>query len=204
MSERREVAPGYRVVVVGTSAGGLHALRTIVAGLPADFGIPVTVVQHRARESELLCELLQECSGLAVNEVTDKQDVEPGVWVAPPDYHLMFDADGVFSLSVDEPVRYSRPSIDVLFESAADVYGMDAIGVVLTGANMDGSAGLRRIADAGGHAVVQDPETAEVRVMPRAAVRAVPDACVLPLEEIAGHLAAIRGRRAPRCRPVPA
>lgn len=203
MSERGDVAPGYRLVVVGASAGGLHALRTIVAGLPDDFELPVVVVQHRAKESELLCELLQECSGLPVAEVNDKQEIGPGVWVGPPDYHLLLD-DGFFSLTTDEPVRYSRPSIDVTFESAADVYGMDLIGVVLTGANADGSRGLRRIADEGGHTIVQDPETAEVRVMPRSAAKAVPDACVLPLEEIAPHLAQIRGRRVPRCGPVAA
>jgi two-component system chemotaxis response regulator CheB len=197
------VAPGYRLVVVGASAGGLHALRTIVSGLPDDFELPVVVVQHRAKESELLCELLQECSGLPVAEVNDKQEIGPGVWVGPPDYHLLLD-DGFFSLTTDEPVRYSRPSIDVTFESAADVYGMDLIGVVLTGANADGSRGLRRIADEGGHTIVQDPETAEVRVMPRSAAKAVPDACVLPLEEIAPHLARIRGRRVPRCGPVAA
>lgn len=198
-----QVAPGYRVVVVGASAGGLHALRTIVGTLPADFGLPVVVVQHRAKESELLCELLQECSGLPVAEVNDKQEIVPGVWVGPPDYHLLLD-DGYFSLTTDEPVRYSRPSIDVMFESAADAYGMDVIGVVLTGANADGARGLRRIADAGGHVVVQDPESSEIRVMPRAALKAVPDACVLALESIGPHLAAIRGRRAPDCGTVPA
>lgn len=203
MSAGGGTAPGYRVVVVGASAGGLYALRTIVAGLPADFELPVVVVQHRAKESELLCELLQECSGLPVAEVNDKQEIGPGVWVGPPDYHLLFD-EGFFSLTTDEPVRYSRPSIDVMFESAADVYGMDVIGVVLTGANADGARGLRRIADQGGHAVVQDPETAEVRVMPRSALKAVPEACVLPLDEIGAHLAAIRGRRVPNCKAVPA
>ena len=192
---------GYRLVAVGASAGGLHALRTLVASLPADFEVPVVIVQHRARESELLCELLQECTPLPVFEVVDKMDVGPGVFVGPPDYHLFLDG-GSFSLSTDEPVRYSRPSIDVMFESAADEYGMDAIGVVLTGANADGAAGLRRIADRGGHAVVQDPDTAEVRVMPRSALKAVPEACVLPLEEIGAHLAAIRRRRVPPCTPA--
>lgn len=194
-------ASGYRLVAVGASAGGLHALRTLVAALPADFDVPVVIVQHRARESELLCELLQECTPLPVFEVVDKMDVGPGVFVGPPDYHLFLDG-GSFSLSTDEPVRYSRPSIDVMFESAADEYGMDAIGVVLTGANADGAAGLRRIVDRGGHAVVQHPDTAEVRVMPRSALKAVPEACVLPLEEIGAHLAAIRGRRVPPCTPA--
>ena len=194
---------GYRLVAVGASAGGLHALRTLVSALPADYDIPVVIVQHRARESELLCELLQECTPLPVYEVMDKQEVGPGVYVGPPDYHLFLDR-GSFSLSTDEPVRYSRPSIDVMFESAADEYGMDVIGVVLTGANADGSRGLRRIADRGGHAVVEDPQTAEVRVMPRSAALAVPEACVLPLEEIGPHLVAIRGRRLPPCGPVAA
>lgn len=203
MSEAHETGPGYRVVVVGASAGGLHALRTLVAGLPADFELPVVIVQHRAKESELLCELLQECARLPVQEVVDKMDMERGVFVGPPDYHLLVD-DGYFSLTTDEPVRYSRPSIDVMFESAVDTYGMDVVGVVLTGANADGARGLRRVADAGGHAVVQDPDTAEVRVMPRSALKAVPDACVLAMEEIPGHLARIRGRRVPPCRAVPA
>lgn len=203
MSEGRDSGPGYRVVVVGASAGGLHALRTLVAGLPPDFEIPVIIVQHRAKESELLCELLQECAHVQVQEVVDKMDLGPGVFVGPPDYHLLVD-DGYFSLTTDEPVRYSRPSIDVMFESAVDTFGMDVVGVVLTGANADGARGLRRIADAGGHAVVQDPETAEVRVMPRSAAKAVPEACVLPLEEIAGHLARIQGRRVPPCGPVAA
>ncbi|HEX2185575.1 MAG TPA: chemotaxis protein CheB [Chloroflexota bacterium] len=197
-------APGYRLIVVGVSAGGLFALRTLVGGLPEEFDLPVAVVQHRSRDSLLLCELLQECSELPVGEVSDKEEIVPGrVYVAPPDYHLLVEEPGWFALSTDEPVRYSRPSIDVLFLSAADAYGLDTIGVVLTGANTDGARGLRRIADLGGHAVVQDPATAEVKVMPQAALRAVPEACVLPLEQIPRHLAAIRGRRVPSCRTVP-
>jgi two-component system, chemotaxis family, protein-glutamate methylesterase/glutaminase len=188
---------GYRVVVIGASAGGLHALRTVLGALPADFSIPVAVIQHRSRDSELLCELLQECTPLTVVEVTDKEEMRSGfVYVAPPDYHMLVE-DGFFSLSVEAPVRFSRPSIDVTFESAADSYGMDVIGVVLTGANLDGSAGLARIVGDGGYGIVQDPETAEVSVMPRAAAKAVPAAQVLPLEEIGGHLAGIRGRAVP-------
>jgi two-component system chemotaxis response regulator CheB len=191
------------MVVVGASAGGLYALRTLIAGLPADFEMPVVIVQHRAKESELLCELLQECTPLRVTEVMDKQEIGPGVFIGPPDYHLLVD-EGSFALSTDDPVRYSRPSIDVMFQSAAETYGMDTVGVVLTGANQDGAAGLRQIADAGGHCVVQDPETAEVRVMPRSALKAVPEACVLPLEQIGPHLAGIRGRHVPPCPPQPA
>lgn len=193
-----ELAPGYRMVVIGCSAGGLHALRVILAALPADFTLPIAVVQHRSRESELLCELLQEVTPLPVIEATDKEAIVPGcIYVGPSDYHLLVD-DGNLALSVDPPVRFSRPSIDVTFESAADSYGMDCIGVVLTGANPDGSYGLQLIARAGGYTVVQDPATAEVPVMPRAAALAVPTARVLPLEEIGPHLAGIRSRAIPR------
>lgn len=192
---------GYRIVTVGASAGGLFALRKLVSLLPADFSMPVAVVQHRSKDSELLCELLQECTAMEVFEVNDKEEARPGcVYIAPPDYHLLVD-DGFFSLSTEAPVRFSRPSIDVTFESAADTYGMDAIGVVLTGANADGSRGLRRIVDAGGLGVVQDPATAEVRVMPQAALKAVPEACVLPMDEIPAYLAGIRRRRVPPCAP---
>lgn len=197
-------APGYRLVVIGVSAGGLYALRTIMAGLPDDFDLPIAVVQHRSRDSELLCELLQECATLEVTEANDKEPILPGhVYVGPPDYHLLVEP-GYFVLSTDEPVRFSRPSVDVMFLSAADAYSPDVIGIVLTGANADGARGLRAIVDRGGYAVVQDPATAEVPVMPRAAIKAVPTACVLPLDGIAPHLAAIRGRRMPPCRPVPA
>lgn len=180
---------GYRVVVVGTSAGGLTALRTLVGALAPGFALPLVVVQHRSRDSELLCELVQECTRLHVSEVVDKMDMQPGrVYLAPPDYHLLLE-EGSFALSTEAPVRFSRPSIDVTFASAADTYGAATVGVVLTGANHDGSAGLRRIADGGGHAVVQEPATAEVRVMPAAALAAVPEARVLPLAQIGPHLA---------------
>ena len=193
---------GYRIVAVGASAGGLYAQRILVASLPAGFPMPVAVVQHRSKDSELLCELLQECTAMQVYEVNDKEEARPGcVYIAPPDYHMLVD-EGYFTLSTEAPVRFSRPSIDVTFESAADTYGMDAIGVVLTGANADGSRGLRRIVDAGGLAVVQDPATAEVRVMPQAARKACPEACVLPMDQIAPYLAGIRRRRVPPCTPV--
>ena len=196
--------PGYRLIVIGVSAGGLFALRTLIAGLPADFDIPVAIVQHRSKDSELLCELLQECAPLVVGEANDKEPILPGhVYVGPPDYHLLVE-QGYFVLSTDEPVRFSRPSVDVMFLSAADAYSPDVVGVVLTGANADGARGLRSIADRGGYALVQDPATAEVPVMPRAALKAVPTACVLPLDQIAPHLVSIRGRRMPPCRPVPA
>ncbi len=176
---------GYDIVVVGTSWGGLAALRMLVAGLPANFGMAVILVQHRHKDSDhLLRTLLQEGTALPVCEVEDKMPLEQGrVYVAPPDYHTLVEP-GHFSLSTEAPVRYSRPSIDVTFQSAADSYGHRAVGIVLTGANSDGSEGLRRISDRGGMAIVQTPDTAESMPMPEAAMRAVPRARVMPLAEI--------------------
>ena len=188
----------YEIAVIGTSWGGLSAVSTVVADLPATFALPLVVVQHRSSDAPgLLAELLQLRTRLTVVEVDDKQVVQPGhVFVAPPNYHLLFDR-GVFSLTTDAPVRYSRPSIDVTFTSAADEYGRGAIGIVLTGANEDGALGLKRIADRGGYAIVQDPATAESAVMPQAARRAVTRSRVLPLALIAGHLVSIAPPRPP-------
>lgn len=176
----------YEIVVVGTSWGGLSALRTLIDELPQRATLPVVCVQHRHRDSNsLLTTLLQDRTVRRVAEVEDKAPIEPGmVYIAPADYHLLIDR-GSFSLTVDEAVRYSRPSIDVTFESAADSYGASTIGVVLTGANADGSRGLRRIADRGGMALVQEPLTAESATMPRAAIKAVPSARVMTIADIA-------------------
>jgi two-component system chemotaxis response regulator CheB len=188
------VTAGYDIVVVGTSWGGLAALRALVGALPADFGLPVVLVQHRHRESDnLLAGLLQDRTPLCVCEVDDKAPIVGGnVYVAPADYHLLIER-GHFSLSVDEPVRYSRPSIDLTFISAADAYGGSVVGVVLTGANADGSYGLRRIADRGGLALVQLPATAESPKMPTAALHAVPEARALTIREIGDALASLPG-----------
>lgn len=182
----------YEIVVIGTSWGGLLALKELVGGLPASFGLPVVVVQHRHRQSDnLLSTLLQDRTPLPVCEVEDKAPITPGqVHVAPADYHLLIE-DGYFSLSTDEPVNYSRPSIDVTFQSVADEYGARSAGVVLTGANADGARGLRRIFERGGLAFVQLPQTAESPAMPAAAVQRVPEARVLTIGEIARELAAL-------------
>ena len=179
----------YSIVVVGTSWGGLNALRELVGKLPAGFRVPTVLVQHRHRQSDhLLSTFLQERTELTVAEVEDKMPIEPGIlFVAPADYHLLIDR-GSFSLSTDPPVRYSRPSIDVTFYSAADAYGAETIGVVLTGANSDGSRGLRRIFDRDGVALVQDPATAESPTMPSAAIRCVPGARVETIPQIAATL----------------
>jgi len=180
------------IVIIGVSAGGLDAVCSLLGKLPTDFRLAMVVIQHRSKDSDALCEVLQECTPLPVHEVTDKMDIEPGhVYLAPPDYHLLVD-EGSFSLSLDAPELYSRPSIDVAFESAADTYGARAVGVVLTGANRDGSRGLRRVVDRGGYAIVQDPATAEVPVMPREALKAVPKAEVLTIPEIAAQLAKLQ------------
>jgi two-component system, chemotaxis family, protein-glutamate methylesterase/glutaminase len=179
------------MIAVGASWGGLKALRAIAHGLPAQFPVPITFVQHRSKESGGLRELLQDCTSLKVCEVEDKQPIMQGyIYLAPPDYHLLVDGD-VFSLTVDEPVRFSRPSIDVFFESVAERFGPEAGGIVLTGANDDGSRGLRRIAARGGVAIVQDPRTAESPIMPRAALRAVPSARILSLERLTPYLVSL-------------
>jgi two-component system chemotaxis response regulator CheB len=183
---------GYAMAVVGTSWGGLDALRMLVTRLPPEFDIPMVVIQHRHRDSDaMLARFLQDLTRLRVCEVDDKQPVEAGsLYVAPANYHLLVE-EGHFSLSTDAPVRFSRPSIDVSMTTAADAYRNRTVGVVLTGSNADGARGLRRIADAGGLAIVQDPATAEAPVMPQAAIKAVPTARVFTLERIAAFLGAL-------------
>ena len=182
----------YEIVVVGTSWGGLAALRQLITGLPGSFALPIVVVQHRHKESNhLLTSLLQDRTRLCVCDVEDKAPISAGnLYLAPADYHLLVE-DGHFSLSTEEAVLFSRPSIDVTFTSVADAYGSHAVGIILTGANSDGADGLRRIFDRGGLAFVQRPETAESPIMPTAAIRAVPKARVLTIPEIAAAVASL-------------
>lgn len=178
--------PAARAVVIGASAGGVQALLALLPSLPADFNLPILVVLHvPADRSNVLAPLFASKCALAVKEAEDKEPVEPGViYFAPSDYHLLVEADGSLALSSDEPVNYSRPSIDVLFESAADAYGPDLVGLVLTGANEDGAAGLKAVAAAGGLTFVEDPASAHARTMPEAALRACPVAQVMSLARI--------------------
>ena len=181
----------YELVAVGASWGGLDALRRLLAHVPDELDVPIAIALHRSPDSidRGLETTLQRVVGRPVREVDDKEPIEPRhVYLAPPDYHLLVER-GSFALSTDERVQHARPSIDVLFESAADAYGERVIGIVLTGANEDGAAGLRRIADRGGLAIVQDPETAARRTMPDAAIRAGAPV-VLPLEAIGPFVAA--------------
>lgn len=185
-----------RLVAVGASWGGLDALRRILGDLPADLNGAVAVAQHRAAETHptALRDLLASVTPLTVCDAQDKDELRAGVvYLAPPDYHLLVDGQRL-GLSIDEPVAYSRPSIDVLLESAADAFRERCVGVVLTGANADGARGLARIASLGGSAVVQDPATAERDEMPLAALAAVPGARVAPLEQIPALLVELCGR----------
>lgn len=175
------------IIVIGASAGGLRALEAVLAPLPPDFSIPVVIVLHRhAHSGEVLRRELDRCTALPVREPEDKQPLAPGCFLAPADYHLLVEA-GAFALSIDAPVSHARPSVDVLFESAADAYGHRTLGVVLTGANRDGAAGVARIRAAGGTVIAQDPASAEVVHMPTAAIEAGANV-VLTLAEIGAYL----------------
>lgn len=200
----------YEIIVIGTSLGGLQALEILLQGLPKTFPMPVAIVQHRHRGSdETLSLFLQRYCALPLTEVEDKEIIRPGqVYLAPADYHLLIELgwswkdeqdepkNHSFALSTEAPVSYARPSIDALFESAADAFGERVIGVVLTGASHDGAQGLVKIKTHGGLAVVQEPKTAQSRIMPEAAIAAVPTAKVLRLEEIAPFLVHL-------CHPAP-
>ncbi len=178
-----------RIVVMGASLGGLRALETVLASLPAEFPLPVVIVQHRKTDAEeTLVALLKEHCPLPVSEAEDKVEICAGqVYLAPGDYHLLVE-DGNFALSTEEPVHFARPSIDMLFESAAETFGRGVIGVILTGTGNDGALGLARIKQRRGLTVVQEPESADSEGMPKAAVAASAVDCVLPLEGIGPFL----------------
>lgn len=177
----------YEAVVIGVSAGGIEALKVILRALPKSFPLPVAIVQHRNECPDgFLAEYLNRTSEIAVSEAEDKEPLCAGhVYLAPAGYHLLIESDRSFSLSVDARVNYSCPSIDVLFESAADVFAGSLIGIVLTGANADGAQGLKAIKIRGGLAIVQDPETAQVAAMPHAALAATPVDYIVDLKQIA-------------------
>lgn len=186
------------IVAIGASLGGLQAVSRLLAGLPAGLPVPVVVVQHRgAGPDQGLVALLQGHTGLTVVEGEDKTLLAPGtVYIAASDYHLLVEAPGAIALSTEAPVRFARPSIDVLFETVADAYGAAAVAVLLTGASADGAAGLARIKARGGRAIVQDPATAECATMPAAGIAAAPVDDILALDRIGAHIVAlVEGRR---------
>jgi two-component system, chemotaxis family, protein-glutamate methylesterase/glutaminase len=177
-------------VVIGASAGAIDALLEILPELPEHFSLPVIVVVHlREDRNSALVDLFRQRCSVEVCEAEDKMPLAAGtVYFAPPDYHLLVDIERWLALSVDPPVQYSRPSIDVLFQSAADAFGEGLVGIVLSGANSDGAQGLRSIVDAHGIALVQEPAGAHAPRMPQAAINACPEARRLSLEQIATYL----------------
>lgn len=193
----------HRLVVVGASFGGFDALKTMLHALPASFPVPLAIVQHVGSPGSGLATLLQRYAALVVADAEDKDELFPGVaYLAPPGYHLLVER-GSLTLSVDPPVQHARPSIDVLFESAADVYGPEVVGVILTGTGRDGAAGLTHVKRRGGLAIVQDPVTARRAAMPEAALASTPVDLVLPVEEIGAWLARHFEQPGPRDTPAP-
>ncbi len=187
------------LVAIGASLGGFNAILSVLKPLPPDLPVPVLIVQHRGSASDgNLVELLQRHTGLTVVEAEDKTVLAPAtVFLAPPDYHLLVEAGGSLALSTEGPVRSARPSIDVLFETAADAYGPALLGVLLTGASADGATGLAHLKSRGGRAIVQDPATAECATMPAAGIAATAVDYILPLERIGDYLVSlVEGTRA--------
>ena len=176
----------FEIVVIGTSAGGAKALKTLLSSLSIGFRLPVVIVQHLHRDSDdCHVQYLQECCSLKIKEVTDKEPIKQGfVYFAPANYHVLVENDRTLSLSTEEIINYARPSIDLLFETASYVYGNKIMGIILTGANDDGSQGLKMIKEAGGLAIVQDPKTAEYDSMPAAAISITQIDNILLLENI--------------------
>jgi two-component system, chemotaxis family, protein-glutamate methylesterase/glutaminase len=176
----------YEAIVIGTSAGGLYSLIDILQHLPSDYRIPIIIVQHRSKDHrELLEEVLQHKCKINIVQAEEKESVLPGqVYIAPPDYHLLIESDKRFSLTSDELVKHSRPSIDVLFESAAVVYKEKLIGIVLTGASSDGAVGIAMFKRYGGITLAQDPAEAAFPYMPKASIETRKVDKVLSLEKI--------------------
>lgn len=183
----------YEAIVIGVSTGGLNALRILLPALPVDFKLPVIIVQHVASTSEgYWIKAMNDICPLKVMEADEKENIRKGnVYIAPPNYHLLIENDRTFSLSADERVNFARPSIDVLFESAARIYKNKLIGIVLTGLNSDGTKGLEKIKESGGWTIVQDPVSAESPNMPASAIANGKADHILPLESIVDLLLAI-------------
>jgi two-component system chemotaxis response regulator CheB len=206
VSDAAELRDRIDAIVIGASAGGVDALSVLLPALPRDLRAPVFIVVHLPRERpSLLAQIFAPKCALRVKEAEDKMRVEPGtVYFAPPDYHLLVDKGPQLALSIDELVHYSRPSIDVLFESAVDLYAKRLMGIILTGANQDGTAGLAAIHRRGGVTIVQEPDSAEVPQMARAALERTAADFVLTLPEIAGLLRSLASTESVVALPVSA
>ena len=186
----KEVSPVERIVVIGASAGGFSALQVIFSELGNEFNFPILVCKHLGIGDEKgLVDVLANRTGTTVMLSEDKLPMCNGcIYMAPGNYHLQVESRDMLSLSIDERVCHSRPAVDVLFESAADVFGENVTAIVLTGANSDGAAGVRAVKKAGGRVVAQSPESAEVKIMPKAAIETGCTDTVLDLAEIADYL----------------
>ena len=189
-------------VAIGVSSGGVSALKILLGALPADFPLPILIVQHISPDAgDGMAKLLNNCCAIRVKEADEQDEILPAtVYLAPPNYHLLVEQEGRLALSADPPVSYARPSVDVLFESAAQAYGRGLIGVVLTGANFDGANGARAIKERGGMVVVQDPADAEAPQMPQATLAAVKADHVVPLADMAALLQRLAPSLIARCR----
>ena len=178
------------IVVIGASAGAVEALRGILPNLPKEFPLPIVVVVHMPSDKKsILAEIFQTNCLLNVREAEDKEPLKKGtIYFAPPDYHVLLESDRRISLSSEEPVLYSRPSIDVLFESAAEALGSNVVGILLTGANNDGSRGLKAIQEAGGIILIQNPKEAQANTMPQAALDMCPEVQSMSLQQISTYL----------------
>lgn len=179
-----------RAVVIGASAGAIAALSRLLPPLSPDCSLPILVAVHvPVDKPNNIPALLQTRCRVVIKEAEDKEPLLPGtVYFAPPDYHLLVEQDGRLSLSNEEPVNFSRPSIDVLFESAAEAYGRTLLAIVLSGANEDGARGARAVSEAGGIVAVQSPDSADARMMPEATLAACPDARPMSLSALSDLL----------------
>lgn len=184
----------YELIVIGGSSGSVSAVINLIPNLSPHFKIPIILVLHRGASSKegFISEILQHKSNLRIKEAEEKEIIAPGtVYIAPADYHLLLEKDRTFSLDASEKVLFSRPSIDVTLESAAEKYGKRLVGILLTGANHDGAKGISEIARQGGFTIAQNPETAEIPTMPLAAIKTGKVNQVLTLEEMIDFLNAL-------------
>lgn len=182
------------IIMIGGSWGGLKASMSILSGLPAGYPFPVILVLHRLKNFESdLQGIFRKKLSLQVREIEEKEKIIPGcVYIAPSNYHVLIEKDQTFSLDVSEYENYSRPSIDVTFKNASEVYGAGTAGILLSGASKDGSQGLKQIQEKGGMALVQDPEEAEVDTMPLSAISLIPECRVMTLDKIHEFLLSLR------------
>jgi two-component system, chemotaxis family, protein-glutamate methylesterase/glutaminase len=186
----------YKAVVIGTSAGGFHALSHLFKALPKDYHLPIIVVQHRSKDkTDLLEMVLQTKCEITIKQADEKEKIQPGVvYIAPANYHLLIERDHTFSLSSDELVKFSRPSIDVLFESAAAVYRGALVAIILTGASNDGAEGIRTVRTVGGYTIAQKPEEALYGFMPSSSIATKDIMKVWTLDEIQHFLLEITNK----------